>query len=97
MAADWISVGGEAQFAPLNMLELVESHWGGHNGQVTEANVRSIDMANGATDRRRLAGQPPLFRSVAQYEAGRQQMFAESDTQRPTPRFGGFFRGIFGR
>jgi hypothetical protein len=97
MAADWISVGGEAQFAPLNMLELVESHWGGHNGQVTEANVRSIDMANGATDRRRLAGQPPLFRSVAQYEAGRQQMFAESDIQRPTPRFGGFFRGIFGR
>ncbi len=52
MAADWISVGGEALFAPLNVLELVESRWGGHNQQVTEANVRSIDMANGGTDRR---------------------------------------------
>ena len=34
MAADWISVGGEAQFAPLNMLELVESHWGGDRKSV---------------------------------------------------------------
>ena len=31
IAADWISVGGEALFAPLNVLELVESRWGGHN------------------------------------------------------------------
>ena len=60
MAADWISVGGEAQYAPLNVLELVESRWGGHNNYVTEANVRSIDMANGGTDRRRLAGGPPI-------------------------------------
>jgi hypothetical protein len=97
MAADWISVGGEAQFAPLNMLELVESHWGGHNQQVTEANVRSIDMANGGTDRRRLAGSPPIFRPVVQYEAGRRTMIAESENERPTPRFGGFFRGFFGR
>ena len=29
-AADWIAVGGEALFAPLNVLELVESRWGGH-------------------------------------------------------------------
>ncbi len=65
MAADWISVGGEAQFAPLNVLELVESRWGGHNPQVTEANVRSIDLANGGTDRRRLAG------SSADFPAGR--------------------------
>ena len=26
-AADWISVGGEALFAPLNVLEVVESRW----------------------------------------------------------------------
>ena len=57
MAADWISVGGEALFAPLNVLELVESRWGGHNQQVTEANVRSIDLANGGGRARgRLAG-----------------------------------------
>ena len=61
MAADWISVGGEAQYAPLNVLELVESRWGGHNHQVTEANVRSIDLANGGTDRRRLAGRSADF------------------------------------
>ena len=79
------------------MLELVESHWGGHNAQVTEANVRSIDMANGGTDRRRLAGSAPAFRPVLQYEAGRRQMIADSEMERPTPRFGGFFRGFFGR
>jgi hypothetical protein len=98
MAADWISVGGEAQYAPLNVLELVESRWGGHNNYVTEANVRSIDLANGGTDRRRLAGSPPIFRPVKDYEANRPQMFADSEIQRPTaPRFGGFLRGIFGR
>ena len=32
-AADWISVRGEALFAPLNVLELVESRWAGHNQQ----------------------------------------------------------------
>jgi hypothetical protein len=97
MAADWISVGGEAQFAPLNVLELVESQWGGHNTQVTEANVRSIDMANGGTDRRRIAGIPPIFRPVKEYEGNRPQMFADSEMQRPAPRFGGFLRGFFGR
>src|SRR5207245_1037604 len=59
MAADWMSVGGEALFAPLNLLELVESHWSGHNPQVTESNVRSIDMANGGGYRGRLSGSPP--------------------------------------
>jgi hypothetical protein len=98
MAADWIAVGGEAQYAPLNLLQLVESRWGGHNSYVTEANVRSIDLANGGSDFRRMAGRPPEFRSVAQYEAGRPQMFADSDNEfRQTPRFGGFFRNIFGR
>jgi hypothetical protein len=98
MAADWIKVGGEAQFAPLNVLELVESRWGGHNQQVTEANVRSIDMANGGPSRGRLASStPPNFRPVAQYEAGRTQMIADSDNMIRTPRFGGFLRGFFGR
>ncbi|HEX3451431.1 MAG TPA: hypothetical protein VHS97_24470, partial [Isosphaeraceae bacterium] len=98
MAADWIKVGGEAMFAPLNVLELVESRWGGHNQQVTEANVRSIDMANGGLSRGRLASsRPPDFRPVAQYEAGRTQMIADSDNMIRTPRFGGFLRGFFGR
>ena len=63
----------EAKLSSLrsNVLELVESRWGGHNQQVTEANVRSIDLANGGADRGRLAGTPPIFRPVAQYEAGR--------------------------
>ena len=45
-AADWISVGGEALFAPLNVLQVVESRWQGHNPYVTEANVRALDLAN---------------------------------------------------
>ena len=93
-AADWISVGGEAMFAPLNVLELVESRWGGHNPHVTEANVRSLDLANGggrpwpASARR-----PPQFRPVAEYEAGRAAMIAErTDDPNVQPRFGGFLR-----
>lgn len=70
MAADWMSVGGEALFAPLNLLELVESHWAGHNPQVTESNVRSIDLANGGGYSGRLAGSPPQFRPVGNYESG---------------------------
>jgi hypothetical protein len=100
MAADWISVGGDALYAPLNILQLVESRWGGHNSYVTEANVRSIDLANGGNDTRRLAGGPPTFRSVRDFEAGRAQLFAEGGGEpeiRQTPRFGGFFRGFFGR
>ena len=69
-AADWISVGGEALFAPLNVLELVESRWQGHNPQVTEANVRSLDLANGG-GLGRFASAPPRFRSVQEYEGNR--------------------------
>ncbi len=98
-AADWISVGGEAMFAPLNVLELVESRWGGHNPQVTESNVRSIDMANGGGSGGRLASRPPVFRPVAQYEAGRASMLAAAGGPSMTsgPRFGGFIRSLFGR
>jgi len=99
-AADWISVGGEALFAPLNVLELVESRWGGHNQQVTESNVRSLDLANGGGIAGGLARTPPAFRPVAQYEAGRPAMIAGgfSSEGPPPPRFGGFFRrAFFGR
>jgi hypothetical protein len=95
-AADWISVTGDALFAPLNVMELVESHWGGHNRQVTEANVRTLDLANGGGGRGRLAGAPPVFQRVAQYEAGRARLVADSDNP-SRPRFGGFFRNFFGR
>ena len=98
-AADWISVGGEAQYAPLNILQLVESQWGGHNPQVTLANVRMIDLANGGVSSRgRFADKAPDFRSVAQFEAGRPRMIADNfiDNPRPTPRFGGFIRAFFG-
>ena len=97
-AADWISVSGDALYAPLNLLQLLESRWQGHNPHVTEARVRSIDLANGGGfENRRLAGSPPVFRSVAQYEAGRPQMFAEGNGDSRQPRFGTFLRGIFGR
>ena len=73
-------MGGEALFAPLNVLELVESHWGGHNQQVTEANVRSLDLANGGANQQRRLAQAPQFRSVLEYEAGRARMIA-ADTE----------------
>jgi hypothetical protein len=94
-AADWISVGGEAQFAPLNVLELVESRWGGHNTAVTEDRVRQLDLANGGGNGGRIANAPPIFRPVEQYEAGRRLMVAEDDQPRATGRFGGFFRSLF--
>ena len=88
MAADWISVGGEAQYAPLNVLELVESHWGGHNTYVTEDKVRSLDLANGGSDRRRLAGTPPIFRPVkSSTRRGRPPMIADSRFEQ-RPRLG---------
>jgi len=96
-AADWISVTGDALYAPLNVMELVETRWGGHNAQVTEANVRALDLANGGGERRRLAGGPPVFRRVQQYEAGRPRLVADSDDGSPR-RFGGFLgRMFFGR
>jgi hypothetical protein len=101
-AADWISVGGEALFAPLNVLELVESRWAGHNPYVTETNVRALDLANGGGLNNRLTMAPPEFRPVLQYEAGRSAMLASGyngyNNEGPPPRFGGFFRrAFFGR
>ena len=71
-AADWISVGGEAMFAPLNVLEVVESRWAGHNPYVTESKVRSLDLANGGRAGGRLARGPrPSDRSRQMKRAAR--------------------------
>jgi hypothetical protein len=82
-------------FAPLNVLELVQSRWGGHNPHVTEANVRFLDLANGGGMVGRLAGNAPYFRPVSQYEAGRPAMLARGGDDEPAPRFGGFFGRLF--
>ncbi len=100
-AADWISVGGEAMFAPLNVLEVVESRWAGHNPYVTEDQVRSLDLANGGRSSGRLAGAPPTFRPVVEYEGGRPSLIASGprfeSEMTPQPRFGGGGgRGFFG-
>jgi hypothetical protein len=98
--SDWMSVGGEALFAPLNLMEVVKSNWSGHNPMITEANVRSIDLANGGFGGR-FAGPPPTFRPVGSYEFGRGSLFAfgnrgaGSSPDVPSPR-GRFFR-LFGR
>ncbi|MGP0069243.1 MAG: hypothetical protein ACLQGP_37290 [Isosphaeraceae bacterium] len=102
-AADWISVGGEAMFAPLNMMQVLGSRWAGHNPYVTEANVRAVAMANGGRAYGRLAGAPPTFRPVLDYEAGRPRLAVNSPAvdrepgRSPMPRTGGggFFRGLF--
>ncbi len=98
--SDWISVGGECLYAPLNLLEVAHSRWQGHNPMITEANVRALDMANGGGGAgfysRRLAGGTPNFRPVASYEAGRAPMFARGDTNNDAPRGRGFFGGLFG-
>jgi hypothetical protein len=100
-AADWIGVGGEALFAPLNILQVIESRWAGHNPYVTEANVRSVDLANGGAAGS-FASARPQFRSVAQYEGNRtlgtgSPMFASGNNFDGGPRRGGFFRTLFGR
>jgi hypothetical protein len=97
-AADWISVSGDALYAPLNVMELVESRWAGHNQNVTEANVRALDLANGGGQRggRLASGGPPVFQRVGQYEAGRPRLIAGGeDPSLPPRRFGGFLRNFF--
>ncbi|QDV32731.1 hypothetical protein [Tautonia plasticadhaerens] len=74
--SDWIAVRGDGMFAPLNVLELAESRWQGHNPYVTEANIRAVDLANGGGQVGRFAGAPPQFRPVGSYEAGRGPAFA---------------------
>ena len=96
--ADWISVGGEAMFAPLNVLELVESRWGGHNPHVTESNVRSLDLANGGGPAGASLEAPDL--PAGRPVRGRPRPH-DRRCRRPSgtngPRFGGFIRSLFGR
>ena len=89
-------MGGEALFAPLNVLELVESRWGGHNPHVTEANVRSLDLANGGGVGR-FASAPPQFRPVVEYEGNRTAVDHVRRGQPASAPRRGFFRPFFGR
>jgi hypothetical protein len=100
--SDWIGLSGEGMFCPLNILEVADTRWAGHNPYVTEANVRAADLANGGSIGR-FAGAPPQFRPVYTYEAGRAPMFAgrtsnvSSDSPSNYPRRGGLFRLFNGR
>jgi hypothetical protein len=95
---DFISVGGEAMFAPLNIMEVVSSRWSGHNGMVTEDKVRQLDLANGGMGVGRLASTPPTFRPVGSYEAGRAPIFARNGTpDSPSTTRRGLFRMFGGR
>ncbi|HWE35019.1 MAG TPA: hypothetical protein VG406_00490 [Isosphaeraceae bacterium] len=98
MANDWIAVGGDGMYAPLNLLEVVDSRWQGHNPYVTEANVRSIDLANGGFGPRTVAGggTAPSFRPVRSYEAGRGPIFAFGNNGNGPGGPGGPRRGLFG-
>ena len=87
-------------FCPLNMLEVGQTRWQGHNPYITEANVRTIDLANGGGYGKFARSTPPSWRPVNTYEAGRAPMFAarpemNGDPSAASPRRG-LFR-IFGR
>ncbi len=70
--SDWMRVGGQAMYAPLNVMEVTASRWQGHNPHITEANVKAIDMANGGGGSfGRFAGRAPTFRPVGNGDAGR--------------------------
>lgn len=87
------------QYCPLNILEVVSTRWAGHNPYITEANVRSIDLANGGASSRLARATPPTWRPVGSYEAGRAPLFAGNprnpDASVASPRRGlfGLFRG----
>ncbi len=85
------------------MLEVSQTRWAGHNPYITEANVRSIDLANGGSVGRGLARHTaPEFRPVSSYEAGRAPQFAaggantNGDPSAASPRRG-LFRFLGGR
>jgi hypothetical protein len=103
-ANDWLSVGGEAMFCPLNVMEVVSSRWQGHNPMITEASVRALDLANGGAGSRFALAAAPQFRPVSSFEAGRGPVFALGNNgmgppSAPTPRRGffSFFGGGGGR
>lgn len=102
--ADWIGLGGEALWAPLNVMEVASSKWQGHNPHISEANLRAVDLNNGGSLNGRFAGTAPNFQPVGTYEAGRAPMFARggifggdrnTNTVENQPRRGRF--RLFGR
>jgi len=46
VTTDWISVGGEADFAPAWLAVISRASWAANNPNVSEANVRADDSAN---------------------------------------------------
>ena len=104
-SSDWIGLGGEALYCPLNLLEVVQTRWAGHNPYITEANVRAADMANGGGDSRLASSSAPQFRPAGTYEAGRAPIFASGraasspfpSAATASPRRGGLFRFFGGR
>lgn len=70
-SSDWIACGGEAAFAPLNLMDVVSSRWAGHNPNITESSVRAVDIANGGAGGRLASSAPPVFRPVGSYEPAR--------------------------
>lgn len=95
-ASDWISVGGEAIYAPLNLMEVRNTRWSGHNPHVTEANVRGIDLANGG-DPARYPGSPPQFLPAALAKSSPRRRLASGRDPEGTPRRGGLLRRINAR
>jgi hypothetical protein len=100
-AADWISVGGEGMFCPLNILEVIATRWQGHNPMVNESNIRSLDVANGGNAARFARAAPPTWQPVNAYEYGRAPIFASGTFNQPVDASGasprrGLFR-MFGR
>ena len=75
----------------------MQSQWAGHNPYVTEANVRSIDLANGGGFGRFASNTPPQFRSVLQYEGNRALAASNMNMNGNYSPRRGFFRTIFGR
>jgi hypothetical protein len=97
-ACDWMGVGGDAMFAPLNLMEVVSTRWAGHNPYLSEANVRAIDLANGG-DPSRFAGAPPQFQPSRSQEAGPFRWFASGRNagSSSSPPRGGLLRFLGGR
>ncbi|GAC1449143.1 MAG: hypothetical protein NVSMB9_32860 [Isosphaeraceae bacterium] len=92
---DWIGLGGEALYCPLNLLEILEPRWQGDNPSITESNLRALDLANGG-NAGSFPGPPRQFQVVSSYEAGRAVRTAPGVAgglaQGPPPRRGGLFR-----
>ncbi|MDR3620683.1 MAG: hypothetical protein P4L85_15130 [Paludisphaera borealis] len=95
-ACDWISVDGDALFAPLNLMVVESTRWVGHNPYVTEANVRALDLANGGDPSRYTAAPPQLLPVASTETTSRRLAFGRGAATAGPPRRGGFTR-LFNR